>query len=372
MAARDEVGLRLRLREREPSHDRPDIDAFRPAAMQPLPSEPPPEVGVLPGPTSMRPGSPYVVFFQHAEYGIPDFDVDGGARRPDLTSWRLRPTAFGYLASVPPVRRSPARSRVGWLVAACLPLALPLPAVAAPDEGPVVQRPVEVPRLPAEAGEETDAEPDDEVEDEADEADEAEDDTEVGPQPETVGPTATTPRAPPPPPITGMPSGADQATLDAAWEGVDGYRVELELKGGRTLDGRVGAVQRDTFTLLQSKTGAILVLPKSGVVSMRVFVAPALPGQNGTGWLVGGGLLTATGSPVFVAGLSILGLCPSCASLHIPLLLVGGAALGAGIPMLVRGSRVRRKYHEAVQTRALSPVAMRTRHGWTGGIRFRF
>ncbi|MCH9684535.1 MAG: hypothetical protein K0V04_24075, partial [Deltaproteobacteria bacterium] len=108
------------------------------------------------------------------------------------------------------------------------------------------------------------------------------------------------------------------------------------LPGGARAQGgsnpaRVGAVQRDTFTLLQAKTGAILVLPKSGVTSMRVRVAPPLPGQNGTGWLVGGGLLTATGSPVFVAGLSILGLCPSCASLHIPLLLVGGAALGTGI-----------------------------------------
>ena len=179
---------------------------------------------------------------------------------------------------------------------------------------------------------------------------------------------------PPPPPVPTDSAGplSERATLDAAWEGVDGFQVELELKGGRQMRGYVGAVQRETFTLIQAETGAVLVLPKSGVASLRAYVPPPVPTKSGTGLLVGGGIFTGTGAPVFVAGVSILGLCPSCTSIHLPLLLVGGAALGAGIPMLVRGTKHRQAYQRAIQERSVSPMVMRTREGWTGGVRFRF
>jgi hypothetical protein len=68
----------------------------------------------------------------------------------------------------------------------------------------------------------------------------------------------------------------------------------------------------------------------------------------------------------------MLGICPSCTYIHLPLLFIGGAALAGGIPMIVSGARRRSAYLEAVQERELSPIVMTTRHGWTGGIRFRF
>lgn len=164
----------------------------------------------------------------------------------------------------------------------------------------------------------------------------------------------------------------DPATVDAAWEGVDGFDVELELKGGVSMRGRVGAVQRDTFTLIQEETGHVLVLPKSGVLSLRVHMPPPVPAQRGNGLIAGGIVLTTIATPVFLTGLVFLGITPSSVALHLPMIMIGGGALAGGIPMIVTGARRRQAYVEAIQERGLLPVASVTRQGWTGGLRFRF
>lgn len=397
MLPTDSVALCLRFREPDVSDEPPDVKAFerreRPSvSITRAPSEGAPSrpagsvdsegsergeaIGVLARGGSLGPRAPLVMFLRHIGYGIPAPHGHGDARServPDLGSWSLRPTMFGWLASVPPppLRSERQRSRVAWIVAACLPLVLPAEVAAAPRP----QRPpVQVPE-PSASGtttSSTPSEPGPEAEPEAGTEPEA------GAEPTpTVGSTegASDPPVPlpePAPALDGV-SDVDQATIDAAWEGVDGFDVELKLKGGGTMRGRVGAVQRDTFTLIQSKTGAVLVLPKSGVVSLRVATPPPLPPRNGTAALVGGSILTAVGTPVFISGLTFLGIAPSSPALHLPMLIIGGAALAGGIPLLVRGSRQRRAYQEALQERALSPVVMRTPHGgWTGGLRFRF
>jgi hypothetical protein len=131
-------------------------------------------------------------------------------------------------------------------------------------------------------------------------------------------------------------------------------------------------VQHDTFTLIQAETGHVLVLPKSGVVSLRVYMPPPLPSKRGTGMIVGGSIITTIGAPVFISGLVMLGIYPSGVAIHLPLLFIGAGALAGGIPMIVTGSRRRRAYNEALEERELAPVVIRTRHGWTGGLRFRF
>ncbi len=73
-----------------------------------------------------------------------------------------------------------------------------------------------------------------------------------------------------------------------------------------------------------------------------------------------------------MSGLVLLGVCPSCDSIHVPLLVIGGAALGVGIPLLAKGIKRRRAFDEAMQERQMFPVVARTRYGWTGGLRFRF
>lgn len=376
MVPEDSVALQLRFREHEGGDEPPDVDAF--ARRGPRSTEPPLDagalaaasssdraepIGVLPNGTRLAPNTPFVMFFRHTGHGIPA-PGSGGVAPLDLSSWSLSPTVFGWLASVTPPRRGALRSRAAWIAAACLPLVLSAEAMAAPRPVPP---PVQVP----EPGSASEASPEPQADDRPDSA-ASEPTTSEAAEP-VPSETALEP-VPPPAPMPALEGGPalDQATIDAAWEGVDGYDVELELKGGGTMRGRVGAVQRDTFTLIQAATGAVLVMPKSGVVSLRVRTPAALPARNGVGALAGGGVLTAVGSPVFITGVTFLALCPSCTSLHLPMLLIGGTAIGAGIPLLVRGARDRRAYREALQERALSPVVLRTPHGWTGGLRFRF
>lgn len=377
MVPTDPVALCLRFREPEPELESPPVEAFHRAppsvgdARLPRSAA---EVGVLAG-GRQAPRAPIVVFFQHAGYGIPAITTGQGDGLPDLASWSVRPTVFGYLASVSAApRRGPLRSRAAWVVAACLPLVLPAEAAAASRPTIVAaapaksKPPTQAPVVPPPPGADGDAEPSDDPA--------PVDLAPVEPVAEApVEPADVAPVEPVPPTTAALQSGGDAldpAVVDAAWEGVDGFDVELELKGGGRMSGRVGAVQRDTFTLIQAKTGAVLVLPKSGVVSLRVRVAGPVPAKSGTGSIVGGGILTAVGAPVFVSGVVFLGLCPSCGYIHLPLLIIGGAALGGGIPLLVRGTRARRKYQEAVQQRGLAPVVARTPHGWSGGLRFRF
>jgi hypothetical protein len=95
--------------------------------------------------------------------------------------------------------------------------------------------------------------------------------------------------------------------------------------------------------------------------------------NKGTGLLVGGWIATGVGTPIFISGLVFLGICPSCTYIHVPLLLVGGAHLAAGIPMVVAGSKRRAAYQKALREHELGPVVSRTRDGsWCGGLRFRF
>jgi hypothetical protein len=366
--------LRLRFREHDGVNEPPDVEAFlrrrpsssagpegtHPGSIEPT-AEPEEPIGVLASGERLEPDAPLMVFFRRLDYVIPAPGVLRRDALPDLSSWSLRPTVFGWLASVPPPRSDALRSRaVAWIVAACLPIVLPSEVMAAPrPELP----PIQVPEVEGNPGSEasTESEP-------------ASD-----PEPEETPTTTFDPTdAPPvslPAPASSLDTGGsnvDQATIDAAWEGVDGFDVELELKGGGSMRGRVGAVQADTFTLIQAKTGAVLVLPKASVVSLRVRTPPPMPTRNGGGAIAGGSVLTALGAPVFITGVTFLAICPSCTAIHVPMLLLGGGALGGGIPLLVRGARQRREYQEALQERALAPVVFRTPHGWTGGIRFRF
>lgn len=316
------------------------------------------------------------IFFQVAAFPIPAIVRLGSTEDlPDLGSWSLRPTAFGYIAEVP-TGRSKTRN-ASWVFAACLPLAFAIPKLAAArDAAPEVQRPKSKspPRLPDPEPPETPPPADGETPTggETTTGSEATTDGET-PTDGATDPSETStadpfvgPETPPPPAV------AEDAILDAAWEGVDGQDVDLRLKGGGKMRGHVGAVQRDTFTLIQEETGAVLVLPKSGVRSLRVRVAPPIPTKSGAGAIAGGVVLTTVGTPVFITGLVFVAVCPSCTYISLPMLFIGGGAIGGGIPLLVRGARRRDKWRAAVTARGVSAGIVPTRNGWTGGVRFRF
>jgi hypothetical protein len=352
--------LELRFRGPGPDDGPPDVSAFckRAGAGTPLLYAPPEEVGVLPGRRPLGERTPLVIFFQHRDYGIPAI-VDA-AIGPSVAAWNVRRMVPGYLACLPRARRA----RATWVVSACLPVALVGEAAAAPsDKATTIQRPktpssrpvVEVetpppvePEPPVEPPTDAPPDPDSPLATEGDAVD-------------------TPPPAPPEPPKN------DAAIVDAAWEGVDGFDVELKLRGGIRMRGRVGAVQRDTFTLIQAESGAVLVLAKSSVASLRVRTAPKVPERTGGGLIAGGVVMTTVAVPTFIAGVVFLGICPSCMKIHLPLIIIGGGLLGGGIPMLVRGTALRRKYLRALDQNQLTPVVGRTPYGgWTGGLRFRF
>ena len=364
MVSTDSGALELRFRGHD--DDRPPaVEAFSRSPARAT-SGRPEAIGVWGG-RRLPSDAPLKIFLRHASYGIPP--IGTGVEPPDLSNWSVRPTLFGYLADVPrPTLRSPHASRA-WIVAACLPLVLVGgDAMAAPSlDAPAVQRPAKGAAVP-------DAPGDPIVEPEREAVGEPDDDHGLDTDMGSIEPPVVTS---PEPSDTGSlaptgPFGPDPALVDAAWEGVHGFDVVLTLKGDRELRGRVGAVQRDTFTLIQAETGMVLVLPKSTVVSLRVHIPAPPPESRGTGLIVGGSVLGGIGTPIFLSGVAFLAICPSCTYIHLPMLLVGGGALAAGIPMLIRGAKLRKTYNRALRERALSPLVGRSEHGWTGGLRFRF
>ena len=81
-----------------------------------------------------------------------------------------------------------------------------------------------------------------------------------------------------------------------------------------------------------------MVLPKSGVLSLRVHSPPSIPEKTGTGLMAGGIVLTSIAAPIFISGVAVLAVCPSCTYIHLPLLIIGAGMLGGGIPMTVIGA----------------------------------
>ncbi len=264
----------------------------------------------------------------------------------------------------PTAARVPIRSRAFRAVAATvagLPmLALPGPVFAAPTH-PVAVPPASEPTTPQR--------PDDRPDDPTQEAAGAEP---TGPTDPAERPPA--PEASVPPPVPAL---SAASTIDAAWEGVVGYDVVMELTDGTTAEGRISAVQRDTFTLIDFAAGGkVWVLQKSRVTSLRVQTPKPLPQNTGTGMIAGGAILATLGGPVLLTGVVFLGLFPSgFAYMSLPMLLTGGPAVGAGIALVVAGSKRRRAYNTALHERGLSltPSGGRTRLGtWTGGLTLRF
>ncbi|MBK6919552.1 MAG: hypothetical protein IPH07_19315 [Deltaproteobacteria bacterium] len=349
--------LSLRLRARVSTAGEPDIAAFcgRPRAAEPCVVIRPADAA---GPASVS------LFVATVAASIPA--PDRAPAPPPIDAWHVRAHVHGHLAHVQlhgGGRRVARRRRAPWLVAACLPLSLAAEAIAAPAAG--VQRP----KLPAsptlpEASEAA-ATPTVPTTDAAIASDAPSDVPADGEDPVGVAeaPTDATP-VPAPAPASSV--------VDAAWEGVDGFDVDVQLVGGGRKRGIVGAVQHETFTLIEHDTGEVFVMRKDAIAGLRVHRPKPVPTATGGGLIAGGVVLDVLGAPLFISGVVLLGVCPSCVGLYLPLTIVGAASLGAGIPITIRGARQRRKYLRAMQEHGLAFGVAPTREGWSAGLRVRF
>ena len=221
-----------------------------------------------------------------------------------------------------------------------------LVAVGSGGSGPAVQRPKSL--EPAEPEAEPEAEAEAEAEAEPDAEGEPEADDELGPPstgdepPDVEAPPSWSPGTVEPPPRP--PKRVESELEAAAWAGAIGYPVEVEVRGGKYLTGIVPAVQRNTFTLIQAETGKILVIEKRSVVSLRVARPQDLPEDTGIGLLVTGSIIIAHGGPTLISGLALVGACPECIEVHVPLLVIGTLLTGGSIPMLIVGKRRLKAY----------------------------
>lgn len=199
----------------------------------------------------------------------------------------------------------------------------------------------------------------------------------------------------PPPPTTAVapnwdeaqtPPRPEQPSLQAVLHAMKGHEAVVYV-GDRKITGLIIGVDGGFVMMVdEERDGRIAMIPKEqitdvrgklGGLQRRAGISGVELPPDGTGLLAGGGVLVALGGPLFVSGVVFVAITPSFTPLWMPQLLPALVFLGAGIPMLVGGSRRRRAYQEAVFGARLgqrvSPAFGRTPGGgWTGGLTLRF
>lgn len=192
------------------------------------------------------------------------------------------------------------------------------------------------------------------------------------PSPDTVGyvPAAEGPPAPPPPALV-------TPTMQTILDGMKGHEAVVFARGG-TVTGLIVGVDGPSVVMVDyDHDGKIAMIPKADVLEVRGRVKKPVPPDmpDGTGSLAGGGVLVGIGGPLMISGLVFFGIGPTdLGFLYLPQIIPAAVLLGAGIPLLVRGTRQRRAYRAAQAGLAsrLTPSFGPTRGGWTGGLTLRF
>lgn len=201
-------------------------------------------------------------------------------------------------------------------------------------------------------------------------------------QPAVPQPDPTIPRiepgatAPVPAPAAAAPVGPPTEAAQAAWAGTLGVEVQITLRSGTQLTGRVTALHQTTFTLVDHADGAIRVIPKAEVTELRARLPGPMPRRSGTGLIAGGVALLVPGAVFTGAGLTV-GVANAGFNdpTWIPLFVFGLGLMGGGIPMVILGGRRKAEFQAALEERKrlLTPSISRTRDGgWVGGMTVAF
>ena len=320
---------------------------------------------------------------------IPEPEIeraDGGAppAKPDASPWDIGESRQTVVSVLP--RHDHLRTAIA--AAITLPLILTAtPALA--TSAPEVQRPTATaapqPEPAAEPAQPLPAEPEPPVV----EAPPLEPvpAAEPEPAPEPTPPEAFVAPSPAATEFEGHAAAPGQGVPETLWQAMKGLEVKLMLPSG-SRRGRLAAVDGPEVVFIdQASGGRLYSIPKVQVMELRGVVSsgmtrasgrpygvpdPALP--TGGGLLAGGIVATSIGTP-FLISAAVFGIaCPSCSSVTLPLLIPAVLGLGAGIPMLVFGTRRRKAWNASkVETARLTPSFGGNRNGgWTGSLTLRF
>ena len=155
--------------------------------------------------------------------------------------------------------------------------------------------------------------------------------------------------------------GGDQLSLQgrALWDGLQDQRVSLTLNNGAELEGTIVAQSSSDLALARASDGSVVSVPKAEVKGVRAGTRPRAsastsnvplgdrPINSGRGLAVGGITLLSFGVPFGLAGTVMLGICPGCLYIHLPLLLPGIGMIVGGSVALARAKKRKIKFREA-------------------------
>lgn len=356
----------LRATERQFSLDLPEVQAFAgsPAALlheqaaghdDVTPLAELAAAGVRAARTRVvSPGRVRPVFISARTTPIPL--ISGATPAVPADEFRLGAPVTGHYAWLPE-RASKGRRAAALVLAVSIPFGLPEHAAAAPPKPAPVQKPTATAPAPAEVP----APP--------------------PPAPVEVAPPAPTPTPEAAPPPAPQAAPAQAPPLGTILEAMKGQEAILYVRSAAPISGRIVGADGDFVAMVDyGRGGRIALVPKSEITEVRGRVK-ARPGAmpdmpDGTGSLAGGGILVALGSPLMISGLVFVGIIPSSPVIYLPQVIPAAILLGAGIPLLLRGSRQRREFNAALYGSALSRVtpafAPVRGGGWAGGLTLRF
>lgn len=162
------------------------------------------------------------------------------------------------------------------------------------------------------------------------------------------------------------------------WEGLRDKPIVLTLKNGNDLTGSVVEQSSEQLAFARASDGAVVAVPKGDVAGIRLRATPVAPRgslEGGRGHKTGGILLMTFGSMLGVSGIVMLGLCPECLYIHLPLLLPGGGMIGGGVALWKAGKRKQAAYERSWGMTArvrIAPSFAIHREGGHAGVVLRF
>lgn len=146
------------------------------------------------------------------------------------------------------------------------------------------------------------------------------------------------------------------------WNALAGNDLQLTLSDG-SFRGKLMGLQGSQLVLARAGDGLVVSVPTSEV--LRVY-APTdrrpkrgpLPVDNGSGLIAGGGVLLGLGIPAIISGAVMAGVCGFCTFIYLPLLIPGGAMVGAGAGMVKVGTDRKRMWQAATYGGRLSDTSV--------------